>query len=60
MYKINYVIATYEGILSKIYHDSCNIKNVLQLHLEQLLKHNISQITIMKPKCIGKKKRKLL
>jgi hypothetical protein len=58
MNKINYVIATYEGILNKIYHKSCNTENVLQLHLEQLLKlkHNITQITIMKPICTVKKR----
>lgn len=49
---INYIIATYEGIIKRKYKypPPCD---TLKIHLKQLveLQHNLAQITIMKPRC---------
>ena len=51
-YKINYVIATFEGKCNRK-HINPLPKDILIEHLKTLLKlkHNLTQITIMKPKC---------
>jgi hypothetical protein len=48
---INYIIATYNG-KCKRNHTYPNVQDVLKIHLEQLhlLKHSLTQITIMKAK----------
>jgi hypothetical protein len=54
--KINYVIATYAGV-GKRKHKYPLVKNVLKEHLSKILflENNISQITVMKAHCSGKK-----
>ena len=57
--KINYIIATFEGVCKRK-HTKPLPENVLKEHLKTLLKfkHNLSQITIMKPVCNKKKYKK--
>lgn len=55
MVKINYVIATYAGYCKR--GDSfVTMSEILRSHLIQLheIRHNLSQITIMKAECTGK------
>jgi hypothetical protein len=58
MYNINYIIATWSGENTKQFCHTNNPspENTLKFHLEKLanLNHNLTQITIMMPKCSTK------
>lgn len=51
--KINYIIATWAGKDTKDFQSKLKPENTLKFHLEKIaqFKHNLSQITVMCPKC---------